>query len=444
MKMKKKMMFLFLLLQTIFGAANLYAQVTIGSDDVPHSGAILDLQSTEKGLKLPAVSLENVAEFKLSADATGAEGMMVYNTNDYTINGNGKGIYTWSGKWIFAGRNAPVDVPVRRIVITSEEGVNTVRAGQTLQLTGNVLPDTASNKKLAWSVLWSGSLTAGKASVNDTGLVTAVKSGSVTVRAAAIDGSGASRDFNLTVLPTSVATAISLSSETGADSVYVGRKLQLVAEISPETAYQAVKWEVVAGTKCATVDVNGLVSGVSEGLATISISTLDGLATTTEKDVRVLGAPLPSGVNERTMGGKKYKTYEFNGTEWMIESSRAGNPSEEHWMGLPDGEVYYYYTHENKTDACIGNEGWTLPTVAQAEAMIVYISLYATEAESNIFYKYGLAGYKNGSQFIGEGSSYLWLEEEGAALYSSGTLLIRMQYIEPPFGFGVRCIYTEL
>ncbi|MDR1632066.1 MAG: hypothetical protein LBR97_04190, partial [Dysgonamonadaceae bacterium] len=72
MKMTKKMMFLFLLLPTIFGAANLYAQVTIGSDEAPHAGAILDLQSDNKGLKLPSVSLSDTAVFQLSTNPSDA------------------------------------------------------------------------------------------------------------------------------------------------------------------------------------------------------------------------------------------------------------------------------------------------------------------------------------------------------------------------------------
>ncbi|MDR1631423.1 MAG: hypothetical protein LBR97_00795, partial [Dysgonamonadaceae bacterium] len=90
MKMTKKMMFLFLLLPMVFGAANLYAQVTIGSDDEPHAGAILDLRSDNKGLKLPSVSLTDTADFQLSpnpSDATSAIGMTVYNTNDNTKGG---------------------------------------------------------------------------------------------------------------------------------------------------------------------------------------------------------------------------------------------------------------------------------------------------------------------------------------------------------------------
>ncbi|MDR1632331.1 MAG: Ig-like domain-containing protein, partial [Dysgonamonadaceae bacterium] len=294
MKMKKKMMFLFLLFPMLFGTADLYAQVTIGSDNAPHSGAILDLQSTEKGLKLPAVSLEDVAKFQLSADEDDAVGMMVYNTNNEIAGGNGTGIYTWSGRWIFAGRNAPVEVPVSRIVITSPGNVTMVRAGDTLRLTARVLPDTASNQKLAWSVPWNSSLTAGKAVVNDTGLVVGVKPGSVTVRAAAIDGSGVSRDFALAVLPTGTATGISISSETGEYSVEVARTLQLIAAITPETAYPTAKWEITVGAENASVSANGVVTGKAIGAARVKATTMDSTSPLADSvDIAVTSIALP-------------------------------------------------------------------------------------------------------------------------------------------------------
>ena len=80
----------------------LQAQVTIGSSDEPHVGAVLDLQSTEKGLLLPRVELANVNSFApLTEDAEkDAKGMVVYNTKENVIGGTGTGIYSWDGsKW---------------------------------------------------------------------------------------------------------------------------------------------------------------------------------------------------------------------------------------------------------------------------------------------------------------------------------------------------------
>ncbi|MDR1633111.1 MAG: Ig-like domain-containing protein [Dysgonamonadaceae bacterium] len=394
MRMEKKMMFLFLLFLLIFGTADLYAQVTIGSDEAPHSGAILDLQSTEKGLKLPTVSLTDVAEFGLSGDANGAEGMMVYNTNDYTINGNGKGIYTWSGKWFFAGKNAPVDVPVSRIVITSEGNVNMVRAGVPLQLRDSVLPADASNKKVKWSVPWSSSLSAGKATVDDTGLVTTIKPGSVTVQASAIDGSGASLGFTLTVLPNGTAENISASSENGQYSVEVGKQLQLIAEITPESASQIVSWEVISGKDFCTVNTGGLVTVTGSGNIKIKCSHAESdLADTVA--IESLEFSLPeNGIKILKWKAKDdsefaCRTYAFGDTVWMIDPSRLGDATYKKY-DTKDSTVYYY-SYTQALSAC--PSGWHLPTLATAKHTANYLETNGNEEEINLWAKQSIFGY---------------------------------------------------
>jgi hypothetical protein len=77
------------------------AQVTIGSLNDPHEGAILDLQSETKGLLFPRVALNNVKIFQLcdaELDIAAAEGMAVFNTKASISGGYGKGIYVWYDK----------------------------------------------------------------------------------------------------------------------------------------------------------------------------------------------------------------------------------------------------------------------------------------------------------------------------------------------------------
>jgi hypothetical protein len=95
------MMFLTLTL-LILSVASVNAQVTIGSTADPHAGAILDLQSTTQGFKLPNVALNSdLTQFVLPEDETStpenAIGMLVFNTNTDI----GVGIYVWNGtNWI--------------------------------------------------------------------------------------------------------------------------------------------------------------------------------------------------------------------------------------------------------------------------------------------------------------------------------------------------------
>jgi hypothetical protein len=92
---------IFLLIVTLLiGGVHITAQVTIGSDQLPRTGAGLDLNSNNKGLLLPNVSLSDPATgFQLDGgDPATATGMTVYN---YSNNLEGPGVYVWDGnQWI--------------------------------------------------------------------------------------------------------------------------------------------------------------------------------------------------------------------------------------------------------------------------------------------------------------------------------------------------------
>ncbi|MDR1632555.1 MAG: Ig-like domain-containing protein [Dysgonamonadaceae bacterium] len=442
MKMKKKMMFLFLLFPMIFGTADLYAQVTIGSDDEPHSGAILDLRSDNKGLKLPTVSLTDTADFQLSPNqsaAASAIGMTVYNTNDDIIGGRGQGIYIWNGTWIYSGGAPKAETPVSKIIITSDENLNSVEAGGTLQLTDSIVPANASNKNVTWSVLWSGSVTAGKATVDNEGLVTGLKPGNVTVRASAIDGSGVSKDFTLSVLPTTMVTGLSISSETGEDTVAAGRTLQLVAEITPDEASRAIKWEVIAGNTYLTVGgATGVVTGTAVGTATVQATTLDGSNKTATFDIRVTALPLLSGTQTRTMGANSYYTYKYGDTEWMLEVSLEGTATYTTLFNEPDGIPYNYYTYAQALNACINAEGWYLPTPAQGTALVNYLNNFATPDEKILMLLTVVGGYYNNSVWVKAG--YSRLQDMYLFTWNTSGAVSVYQYTTD-YCFPVKCVY---
>lgn len=90
------------------------AQVTIGSTDAPNLGAILDLKQNNssdinatKGLLLPRVDLESETylypmlpkNYDKTTEDTNHIGLIVYNSDDCTLEGNGT--YVWDGeRWI--------------------------------------------------------------------------------------------------------------------------------------------------------------------------------------------------------------------------------------------------------------------------------------------------------------------------------------------------------
>ncbi|MDR0864157.1 MAG: Ig-like domain-containing protein [Candidatus Symbiothrix sp.] len=177
-----KVVFLALAL-IIMSAASVNAQVRIGGTDDPNTSAILDLNAADTttvgklGLALPRVSLASTA-----AQLNGANplnGTMVYNTNASMTNGQGAGIYFWNGgKW---NALAPI-VPVTGLTVT---GDTLVGRNEDLQLDVTVTPVSASNQRVAWS-----SSNTNIATVDQRGLVYGKAVGSVTITAAAQDGSG--------------------------------------------------------------------------------------------------------------------------------------------------------------------------------------------------------------------------------------------------------------
>ncbi|HOT14848.1 MAG TPA: Ig-like domain-containing protein [Bacteroidales bacterium] len=98
---------------------------------------------------------------------------------------------------------------VTSIVISAAGNVTSIKTTETLQLSATVTPDNAVSKEVSWSIE-SGS---DVASVSESGLVTPLKAGNVTIKAVAKDGSGISSTFalevksNVAVGSTSVATA---------------------------------------------------------------------------------------------------------------------------------------------------------------------------------------------------------------------------------------------
>ncbi|HLK30679.1 MAG TPA: hypothetical protein VKT28_19030 [Puia sp.] len=98
----------FLLITTCFlfiGLSGLNAQLNVGSTSAPDASSILQLTSSNKGLRLSNVSLTSTTSFGLAGSASAATiGMQVYNTNagiagstSYPASSGGAGIYVWDG-----------------------------------------------------------------------------------------------------------------------------------------------------------------------------------------------------------------------------------------------------------------------------------------------------------------------------------------------------------
>ena len=145
--------------------------------------------------------------------------------------------------------------------------------GGTLQLVASVAPTNATNTGVAWTTS-NGSV----ATVNGSGLVTAVANGSCTITVTTADGS---RTATCALTVATVVSVTGVSVNQSAASLATGATVQLVATVAPAGAtVKTVAW-TSSNLAVATVNASGLVTGVAAGSATITVTTGDGGFTAT-------------------------------------------------------------------------------------------------------------------------------------------------------------------
>lgn len=155
----------------------------------------------------------------------------------------------------------------------------TIVRTHTRQLTVTVLPEDADDRSVVWS---SGNEEV--ATVDETGLVTALKVGEASITATANDGSGVSATCVVTVTP-KLAESISLNeTELTLERTATA---QLTATVLPETADdRSVTWSS-GNTAVAKVDEYGMVTAVGLGETVITAITDDGTDQTATCFVKV-------------------------------------------------------------------------------------------------------------------------------------------------------------
>ncbi len=142
-------------------------------------------------------------------------------------------------------------------------GENSVVLGATLQLSAIIAPDLAS-QEVTWSVD-----NEAVATIDATGKLTPVAPGEVVVTATA---KGTEIKGQLTVTITKpAAESVAL---TGENSVEAGSTLQLSASVTPALADQSIVWSVDNET-IATIDQNGLLTGLTGGVVVVTATAKD-------------------------------------------------------------------------------------------------------------------------------------------------------------------------
>ena len=161
--------------------------------------------------------------------------------------------------------------PVRNATTTEASSVTvtpsslTLNRGESYQLYATVYPTSLNDKRVTWS-----SDNVAVATVDASGLLTAMGAGTANITATAIAG-GVSSSCVVTVFNLTESVSINHS----AVDLVCGESIRLEANVLPEDATnKEITWES-DNMSVATVDIEGVVKGISPGSAIITVKTVD-------------------------------------------------------------------------------------------------------------------------------------------------------------------------
>ena len=161
------------------------------------------------------------------------------------------------------------EVEVRQLAegISIDESDVTLYTGESAELSATVLPEDTSDK----TVQWSSSNTA-VATVDQNGIITAIKAGTATIKATSTDGSNVSASCTVTVLQHVNGIAFSSPSL----NLPIDETLVLKPEFLPaDASNRQVIWEV-ADENILQIDDSGKLTPLSLGTTTVTATTVEG------------------------------------------------------------------------------------------------------------------------------------------------------------------------
>lgn len=162
--------------------------------------------------------------------------------------------------------NGTIDklVAVSSITIDGEQTL-TLKVNEVATLVATVLPDNATDKTIEWT-----------SSDNDVvevarGRLLAHKAGNAVITATAKDGQGAKATVTVKVIVEAESVEVS-----GAKHVAINGTVTLAATVAPENATDKTVTWTTDNDKIATVDKNGVLTGVAEGKVVVTATTANG------------------------------------------------------------------------------------------------------------------------------------------------------------------------
>ena len=184
-------------------------------------------------------------------------------TNELTFKSDKFSIYVLTYKDTYYSPSYPVTG-----IKVSPDTLTLTKKGETVQLTAEVTPSYADNKRVTWQ-----SSDEKVATVDENGKVTAVGNGTATITATSVSGS-----YTATVSVTVKIQKLTIEAEKE-NLTKIGESTELKVKIEPENAdLQKLIWKS-HNEKIAIVNENGKVTAVGNGTAEITVTTEDGKIT---------------------------------------------------------------------------------------------------------------------------------------------------------------------
>ncbi len=178
-------------------------------------------------------------------------------------------VTTVDGKKVASCKVKVEKVPLKSIKLNKSTA--NVYTGGTVTLSPKFTPSKPTNQKVKWT-----SSDTKLATVSDSGVVKALKPGTVIITCISDDG-GRKATCKVVIRQAIKPTGVKLNKESV--EANVGAQFNLVATIEPENASnKKVSW-TSTNPSVATVSANGKVTALKEGLTYIRVTTVDGVKT---------------------------------------------------------------------------------------------------------------------------------------------------------------------
>lgn len=269
---------------TILPKSNQTLILKSGTDYVTKTTLIRNIGET---IELKAYTLDVSSEVPTEVEAenvtwksSNAKVATVGETGKVSCNAKGKATISAlvDGK-VQATVTVSVTTLVESLTIGSKTGTFTVASGKKLNLTAAVAPAEAASKAVTWAITEGSEY----AKISGSGVVTANKNltvpVTVTVQAAAKDGSGVTAQQVITVNPLSYGVEIKRPNASENTTLVWDMAdenvIQLSAKVYPLSAEQSVTWKS-SNARVASIDASGKITCLKAGTVTITATANDG------------------------------------------------------------------------------------------------------------------------------------------------------------------------